>query len=93
MTIIPIQVTDEGVLIPKSYLRDAGAFEVIVSDDYVLVRPKVSPKSTTTETEESQLQNRYSFIGIGHTREPNVSVEAEAILEDEIKRASGWSLD
>ncbi len=87
MELIPIQVTDEGVLIPKVYLRDAGEVETIVSEDYVLVRSKnPAPRGI------AQNARRYSFIGIAHTRNPRASVEAEDILEREIKRESGWSL-
>lgn len=40
MTIIPIQVTDEGVVIPKAYLHNADEVEVEMTAEYVIVRPK-----------------------------------------------------
>ena len=83
MTIIPIQVTDEGVLIPKVYLHDAGELELLVTAEYVLVRPK-HPSLIEQETPRSP--RRYSFIGIAHTRNPRASVEAEEILEREFGR-------
>jgi putative ubiquitin-RnfH superfamily antitoxin RatB of RatAB toxin-antitoxin module len=43
MTIIPIQVTDEAVIIPKIYLHGAHEVEVEVTDEYVIVRPKSQP--------------------------------------------------
>ena len=43
MTIIPIQVTDEAVIIPKVYLHDAREVEVEITDEYVIVRPKSQP--------------------------------------------------
>jgi hypothetical protein len=45
------------------------------------------------EQTTAQLKHRYDFIGIGHTRDPQASVNAEEILEREVKRESGWSLD
>jgi len=94
MSVIPIQVTDEGVLIPKVYLHDAREVEVIVQDDYVLVRPKpLAPEKVAGDTDNLPLEKRFDFIGIGHSRNPSASVEAEEILKREIKRESGWSLD
>ena len=94
MSVIPIQVTSEGVLIPKTYLRDASNVEVIVAEDYVLVRSKpLVPESAATDQETAQPESRYDFIGIGHTRDPHASLNAETILEREINRTSGWSID
>lgn len=94
MAVIPIQVTAEGVLIPKIYLHNAGQVEVIVTSEYVLVRPKLpKPEPAPSEQTIAQLKGRYDFIGIGHTRDPQASVNAEEILEREVKRESGWSLD
>lgn len=92
MNMLPIQVTEAGVLIPKIYLLNAGEVEVIVSQDYVLVRPKPSSPELVS-AEASVPTPNYDFIGIGHSRDPQASLQAEAILEREIKRESGWSLD
>lgn len=92
MNVIPIQVTDEGVLIPKTYLHDAGEVEVIVQDEYVLVRPKAAtPEASENNLALPPVNERFDFIGIGHSRNSNASTEAEEILEREIKRESGWS--
>ncbi|MBI3241191.1 MAG: hypothetical protein HYZ49_02730 [Chloroflexi bacterium] len=40
MNVVPIQVTDEGVLIPKVYLHEAAEVEVEITAEYVIVRPK-----------------------------------------------------
>jgi hypothetical protein len=40
MNVVPIQVTDEGVIIPRTYLREAAEVEVEVTAEYVIVRPK-----------------------------------------------------
>lgn len=88
MQLIPIQVTQEGVVIPKVYLQDAAEVEVVVEADYVLVRPK--PKISHAKGEVKA--HRYSFIGVGQTRNPRASVEAEDILEREADRREGWSL-
>src|SRR4051812_38243079 len=40
MNNIPIQVTNEGVLIPKTYLRNASEVEVVTTADYFLIKPK-----------------------------------------------------
>ncbi|MBI3913363.1 MAG: hypothetical protein HY327_04150 [Chloroflexi bacterium] len=94
MSVIPIQVTSEGVLIPKTYLDDASEVEVVVGEDYVLVRPRPVVREPVTPDKETELpESRFDFIGIGHTRDPLASRNAEAILEREIKRTSGWSLD
>lgn len=91
MSVLPIQVTNDGVLIPRVYLDTAGEFELVVTDDYVLVRAKVSSSPSVSDLEP--VETRFDFIGIGHTRDPQASINAEEILEREIKRDSGWSLD
>jgi len=49
MNILPIQVTDEGVLIPRVYLHEAAEVEVEVTADDVIVRPKASRLTETPE--------------------------------------------
>lgn len=99
MQMIPIQVTEEGVFIPKIYLRETDNLEIIVVDEYILVRPQVSAalkhsdKQTTPETVPPKPSRRFSFIGSGQTRNPKASVEAEAILNREVDQREGWSLD
>lgn len=83
MNVVPIQVTDDGVLIPKTYLHGADDVEVVVEDDYVLVRAK---KSGVRE-----VGRRYSFIASGRTRNPRASVDAEEILERETDRSDGFT--
>jgi hypothetical protein len=92
MNIVPIQVTEEGILIPKTYLDMSGELELIITDNFVLLRPKHDvPSDVVSETESPPYH--YSFIGIGHTSDPTASVNAEEILEREIKRESGWSIE
>lgn len=92
MNVIPIQVTDDGVIIPKQYLHDADEVEVVVEADYVIVRPKRVDSTLEVGTAMREMTQRYSFIGIGRTRNPKASVEAEDILEREVDRRDGWSL-
>lgn len=92
MSIAPIQVTDEGILIPKVYIDTSGEIELIVTDDFILIRPKQVDTEPVVQ-QDSAPKYDYSFIGIGQTRDPEASLNAEEILESEIKRESGWSLD
>lgn len=39
---IPIQVTDEGVLIPKAYFQALDNIEIVKSAEYILIRIKKS---------------------------------------------------
>ena len=92
MNVLPIQITNAGVLIPKIYLDTSGEIELVVTEDFVVVRPK-QVKSTFVAADDPATTYDYDFIGIGHTRDPEASLNAETILEQEIKRESGWSLD
>lgn len=87
MELIPIQVTAEGVVIPKTYLQGASDVEVIWSEEYILVRPKTHPVQKTDKSGK----HRYSFIGIAQTRNPTASTDAEEILAREVSPRSGWS--
>jgi hypothetical protein len=58
---IPIQVTYEGVLIPKTYLQGANEVDVVVMADYVIVKPRTStdqslpstqPQSSSADTDQ-----------------------------------------
>jgi hypothetical protein len=96
MNVIPIQVTDEGVLIPKSYLHAAGEFELVVMGEYILIKPKASsppPTETPAAPAIVSKRRRYSFIASGQTRNPKASAEAEKLLESAVHRRSGWSVD
>ncbi|MEZ4860043.1 MAG: hypothetical protein R3C14_01990 [Caldilineaceae bacterium] len=99
MHMIPIQVTDEGILIPKIYLKETQNLEIVVADEYILVRSQTvsapAPVATKPNNGEQVMsrQRRFSFIGSGHTRNPKASVDAEIILEREIDQREGWSLD
>ena len=55
MNVIPIQVTDEGVFIPKVYLHDAGEVEVEMTADYVIVKPKTP---ATTQDSQAKLHDK-----------------------------------
>ncbi|MCP5098039.1 MAG: hypothetical protein GY943_21025 [Chloroflexi bacterium] len=86
METIPIQVTGDGVLIPREYfLHDANEYEVELTDSYILIKPKVS------EAPLPDVHKRYPWIGIGHSSDPTASQRVEEILADEIDRRSGWT--
>jgi len=69
MDILPIQITEEGVLIPKIYLQEADEVEVFVTNTYVLVKPKaVIPRRSKKQVSEKP--HRFSFIASGQTRNP-----------------------
>ena len=89
MNITPIQVTEEGVLIPRHYLPDATEFELLVAGDYVFVRPK----SNGSPVENVQKGWPYDWIGIAETRDPTASSHVEEILRSEIDRRAGWTQD
>lgn len=98
MNIIPIQVTDEGVLIPRTYLPEAIDVELMTTSEYILVRAKkpVRPGNGEQKATIGSGQTRgrrYTFLGSGHSRNPKASVEAESILEEEVDRLHGWSLE
>jgi hypothetical protein len=84
---IPIQVTQEGVLIPLEYLSDARDFDLELSDQYLLVRPRL-PGARVAEADGP----RYSWIGAGRSGNPHASAEVETVLDREIDRRSGWAL-
>lgn len=91
MDVIPIQVTAEGVIIPRVYLRDAEDVEVIVSDEFVVVRPRQrSEEASDKEAATPRSSGRYSFVGIGRSQNPRASEEAEAILERDVDRRNGF---
>ncbi len=61
MNNIPIQVTDEGVLIPKTYLHNASEVEVVATGDYFLIKPRLPsmvgppPAPATSEAQTVKL--------------------------------------
>ena len=78
MKILPIQVTDEGVLIPLEYLQNAREFEFELQDSCVLIRPK-HPTEPLPD-----IHKRYPWIGMAHSKNPNASAEVEEILRREL---------
>ncbi|MCB0062761.1 MAG: hypothetical protein KDE19_11620 [Caldilineaceae bacterium] len=90
MNLIPIQVSEEGVLIPQAYLDYADEIEIVTTADYVLIKPKPAAQPETDPVNGVQQpatkRHRYRFIASGRTRNPNASVEAEEILASEIDR-------
>ncbi|MCB8942679.1 MAG: hypothetical protein H6658_02770 [Ardenticatenaceae bacterium] len=85
--IAPIQVTDKGIWIPRQYLSDSDEFELVLSDTFLLVRPKLS------EEPLPEVQERFPWIGIAETKDPTASERFEEILAEEIDRRAGWTLD
>ena len=80
MDIDPIRVTSEGILIPRHYLGDAKEFDIEIKNGFVLIRPKAVRPVPLRPSESS----RFSFVGIGTSRNPDASLEAEAILSREL---------
>jgi hypothetical protein len=78
MNLIPIQVTDEGIFIPKIYFRQASEVEVVITADYVLVRPKKPSAEPVAGTRPAPKRQRYAFIASGRTRNPQASVEEKS---------------
>jgi len=93
MNILPVQITEEGVLIPRTYLHEAVEVEVVVTDEYVLVKAKPPAAESKTTQRPARKPHRFSFIASGRTRNPRASQEAEEILEREVKRHAGWSVE
>jgi hypothetical protein len=83
MNVQPIQVTKEGVLIPRKYLSGAVEFEIVVSEDHVLVRPKADGDQALLPSESS----RFSFVGIAKSKNPDASAEVEEILRREMGKS------
>jgi hypothetical protein len=81
MELIPIQISAEGVLIPKAYLQDATEVEVQMTEHYVLIRPKIhtsNGKSTKQNGIKAEVKRRrFSFVGSGHTKNPQASLILE----------------
>lgn len=85
MEIKPIQIMEQGVLIPLEYLHNAHEFEFELVNGHVLVRAKQSDK---------QKQGwPYEWIGIARSSNPNASMEVEEILMAEVDRRAGFTLD
>ncbi len=95
MELIPIQISAEGVLIPKAYLQDATEVEVQMTEHYVLIRPKIrtsNGKSTQQNGIKAEVKRRrFSVVGCGHTQKPHASHVAENILVMEVNPQTGWS--
>lgn len=86
MYLQPIQITDEGILIPHHYLHDARDLVIEFIDGYILLRPKPTPTGTT----KNWLSD---LVGIAETRDVTASEKVEEILADEIDRRAGWTFD
>lgn len=82
MNIQPIQVTDEGVLIPHHYLHHAREFEIEFLDGYVLLRPKL-PQNHTVKNWLSDL------AGIAENRNLVTPEQADESL-DEVRKRYPW---
>ena len=84
-----IHVTTESILVPRQMLDALGEFEVVVSEHAITIKSR----HLAQRGSQPAGRRRYSFIGIGHTRQPDASARVEEILEKEADRRSGWSLD
>jgi hypothetical protein len=87
MKVLPIQVTEEGVLIPLDYLHNAREFEFELQNDTVLVRPRSKPG----ESERQKKSWLHELVGIAESKDPTASERVEEIIEAEIDRRSGFT--
>ncbi|GAB4162781.1 MAG: hypothetical protein Fur0021_37340 [Candidatus Promineifilaceae bacterium] len=78
MEVKPVQIMEQGVLIPLEYLHNAREFEFELVNGHVLVWAK-QEEPTLLPGESS----RFSFVGIALSRNPNASIEVEEILQRE----------
>ncbi len=75
MNMLPIQITDKGVLIPREYVQSAGEIELVVMEEYVLVRSK-NESNNDQELFPSE-SSHFLFVGIAKSSNPKASVEVE----------------
>jgi hypothetical protein len=79
MNLLPIQVTQDGVLIPRQYFPQGTAeYELELINGYVLVKPKLTPVEPLTDVYE-----RFPWIGIAETNDPTASARVDEILAAE----------
>ena len=86
MNILPIQVTERGVLIPLDYLQNAHQFEFEIENGHLLVRPKAEAESA--QESKSWL---YDLVGIVETKDPTASSRVKEIIAAEIDSRSGFT--
>ena len=60
MNILPIQVTPQEVIIPRAYMPQGSAWEVIEREDVFVIRPK-SPLFHTNPNQAAMLQEVAAF--------------------------------
>ena len=68
---LPIQITDKGILIPREYVQGTGEIELVVMEEYVLVRSK--NESNNDQELLPSKSSRFSFVGIAKSSNPNKS--------------------
>ncbi len=73
---IPIQVTHEGVLIPKTYLQGANEVDVVVMADYIIIKPK-----TPTDRPPLSTQHQPSSTDTDRTSAAATKGDAWDLLE------------
>ena len=88
MTVTPIQVLEHSVLIPRQYLPNTDSFELVLTNDYVIIRPKESAAG-----EEASLSPLHNLIGAAKTTDPTASARVKEILSAEADSRSGWTHD
>lgn len=62
MHITPIQVTEQGVLIPLEYLDDATEYEIEIQGDFLIVRPKSDSRRAALALLEQKHAEGYAKI-------------------------------
>ena len=80
MNMIPIQVTDEGVLIPKTYLQNSDAVEVVITPNYVLVKPKRQSAPEPTPPATAQVQSVPTEPSAPVAAQPNRAVRRNPLV-------------
>lgn len=85
MELLPIRVTEEGVLIPLEYLQNAREFDFELRNGSVLIRPKQEDEHALLPSKST----RFSFVGIGVSKNPEASANVENILREELGSYQG----
>ncbi len=80
MNMIPIQVTDEGVLIPKTYLQNSDAVDVVITPNYVLVKPKRQPAPEPTPPATAQVLSVPTAPSAPVAAQPNRAVRRNPLV-------------
>jgi hypothetical protein len=84
MSVLPIQIHETGILIPRIYLPNLEELEVVALEEYILLRAKPRAAAETKQNGQRVKSRRFSFVGSSYTRNPFASTTAEEILHAEM---------